>query len=397
MQVSKRLLLAIFGLGLGSRLLLVVTSIGTNDVPFMILWAKLIRQHGIAGSYARMWELNHPPLAMLMFSLLDSLAGVTGLEFTDLLRVAQVIAEGVTATCLLILLRRHKIEMPIAAYYLLCPAAIFISGFHCNTDATMLAFLMVGVLALSFGMPFLAGIAVACSVGIKIIPLFLVPLFLLAARREWWRVASGFAIAFSTIFVPVALLAGPSFVRNVFGYSGFSGKWGFPALLLWSESLIAEPRTTLLYKTALLYAQQGKYLVVAAVVALLLLAWRRLNVDSDPILWLGRFIPLILLAVLIVAPGYGVQYLIWPLPLLPLLLPPRTYAATILAVSAYVFLTYTTWAEGFPWGYADSVAQTPGKSLLIPLGLVLWIFLAWAAWRGWQSHEHTESDSAVRT
>jgi len=368
---SNALTIAVL-IGLAARLALVATSIGTNDVPFMILWAKFARESGIAHAYERRWELNHPPLSLLIIHWLDLAAARTGLQFTDLLRLLQVAADMVTTFALAAIVRIRSIDPDPAILFVISPAAIAISGFHCNTDPMMIALLVVSILLLLRERGFAAGLVFAASIGIKIIPLFALPFLLLVRRELRMRFAIATAIGLLAIFAPVMAIGGPAVLRNVFGYSGFAGKWGFPALLLTIESWIATPRTTILFRAALWYANEGRYVVAIAVIALFVACIRR------PASLL-KIVPTVMLIVLALAPGFGIQYLLWPLPLLPYAVGKRMLITVSTAISFYVLMTYTIWSRGFPWWYADSIAPSPGKPLVTSIGLIIWIIIAVAA------------------
>jgi uncharacterized membrane protein len=371
---SNALTIAVL-IGLAARLALVATSIGTNDVPFMILWAKFARESGIAHAYERRWELNHPPLSLLIIHWLDLAAARTGLQFTDLLRLFQVAADMVTTLALAAIVRIRSIDPDPAILFVISPAAIAISGFHCNTDPTMVALLVVSILLLLRERGFAAGLVFAASIGIKIIPLFALPFLLLVRRELRTRFAIAAAIGLLAIFAPVVAIGGPAVLRNVFGYSGFAGKWGFPALLLTIENWIATPRTTILFRAALWYANEGRYVVAAAVLALFaFVAWRFR--ERVPLL---AIVPTVMLVVLALAPGFGIQYLLWPLPLLPYAVGKRMLITVSTAISFYVLMTYTIWSRGFPWWYGDSIAPSPGKPLVTSIGLIIWIIVAVAA------------------
>ena len=358
--------------GLALRVVLVATSIGTNDVPFMILWAKFARESGIAHAYARQWELNHPPLSLLIIHWADLLAQRIGIEFTDMLRLVQVLADLTTTLALASIFKIRNAPADPAMLFVLSPAAIAISGFHCNTDPTMVAFLVISMLLLLRGRGLAAGFAFAASVGIKIIPLMVFPLVLLLPRELRIRFAAAAAIGIAAIFAPVVAIGGTAVLHNVFGYSGFAGKWGFPALMLMIESWIAKPRTTILFRIALWYADNGRYIVVAAIALLFLVLWRRRS----------TFLPVIstvMLILLALAPGFGIQYLLWPLPLLPYALGRRMLLTLYTAIALYVPMTYTIWSRGFPWWYADSISASPGKPLVTSVGLLVWILISIAA------------------
>ena len=82
-----------------------------------------------------------------------------------------------------------------------------------------------------------------------------------------------------------------------------------------------------------------------------------------------------LLILLFLTAGFGVQYLLWPLPLLPLLISRRAYIAVAGIVSAWLFYTYTIWSDGFPWWFADARTHFPGSREYIIFGLVTWLTL----------------------
>jgi len=358
--------------GLALRVTLVATSIGTNDVVWKILWARLVRESGIAHAYALRWELNHPPLSLLIFHWTDLTAAWIGMHYTDLLRLIQVAADMLTTAMLVAIARIRPVSPDPAILFLLAPAAIAISGFHCNTDSTMVAFFMVAVFLLLRDRGFAAGIAFVAAVGIKIIPLFLFPFVFLLRPRLRVRFTAAVAAGLAAMFVPVVAIGGTAVLRNVFGYSGFAGKWGFPALLLTVESWVARPRTTMLFRSALWYANNGKYFIAAAVLGLAWFAWRR---GAD----LLASVSTVLLVVLTLAPGFGIQYLLWPLPLLPWALGRKMLLVTWSTISGYVLMTYTIWSRGFPWWYADSIAPSPGKPLVTSVGLIVWLVIGAAA------------------
>lgn len=359
-------------IGVAARLALLLTSIGSNDVPFKILWAKVAREFGVAG-YAYRAGMNHPPLSIYLFYWYDFLATRLGIEYSDLFRLVQVACDVVTAAVLLWIGKRVHDGHEPAIFYLLMPAAIFVSGFHCNTDPMMLMFIVLATQQLFRGRYLLAGVLFGLSFGIKIVALFAVPFAFIVLTRGRWRLAAGFALSAAAIFVPATLVGGSAVLSSVFGYPSYSGKWGLPALLLTIEGWMGQARQTALYQLALWYAENGKFLVMAALVAVWILYARRYS-SSDHERSLLHVIPIAFLVFLTLMPAYGVQYLLWPLPFLPFALNRRMYAITAGGISAYQFITYTIWSGGFPWWYADSVAPSPWKPWVTYLGFPLWLW-----------------------
>ena len=70
------------------------------------------------------------------------------------------------------------------------------------------------------------------------------------------------------------------------------------------------------------------------------------------------------LAVLGGAFGFGVQYLVWPLPFLLFALPRKVAYTLNVTLSLFLFATYTIWAREFPWWFADAAAPNPLRPLI---------------------------------
>src|SRR5207253_1809631 len=87
--------------------------------------------------------------------------------------------------------RINKIEPPSQGYgaagiriptwalalFALSPVSLMVSGFHGNTDPVMVLFLVCAVWMCLRNQPVMAGLFLALSCQIKIVPLFLLPAF----------------------------------------------------------------------------------------------------------------------------------------------------------------------------------------------------------------------------
>lgn len=352
-------LIAALVAGIAARLWFVFTTYGTNDATFMAMWAELAQQHGIGGAYAHHPLLNHPPLALW---LLRALAW-TG-DLADRLRLVQIVADVVSFSCLL---RLSKDSWPALVFFL-SPVAIFLSGFHCNTDSTMVCLILLAAVLVDRA-PLSAGIVLAIATGIKIVPLLLVPVFLIAARRRWWHWLAGFFMTFAAIFAPVAV--NPAAARNVFGYAGQAWWWGWPAL-----AARLEPAFPLAGQIGMLHLDYGRFLVVFAVIVV---AAMFLGRDGT----LCGAIALTFLATLFVSTGLAVQYFLWPLPFIPFLYKRWETLALHVMTSLFVAAMYTSWSRGWPWTYADSLRLPwPWFEQLVSAGLIVWTLFGVAAVTG---------------
>lgn len=357
-MTSRRLIIpAALVVGLAARLYFALTTFGTNDASFILLWSKLAREFGVAGAYARHELLNHPPLSLSIFAFLGRIG-----DAADLLRLVQIAADVVSFACLL----RLANDKTPALLFFLSPVAILISGFHCNTDPTMIALMLVSVVLLPRSAP-ASGVALAFATGIKIVPLLVVPLFLVAARERWWRWLAGYAIAFAILFAPV--FGNEPAMRNIFGYAGHAWWWGFPALAA---------RVRALEPLALLQLDGTRYIVAFVVLAVAALFARR----KDPVMLPGA-IALAVVAILFVSVGMGVQYLVWPIAFLPFLFKRWETLTLQLAMSLFLAAMYTSWSRGWPWTYADSFRMPwPYFEWLVRGGFVVWVMLGAATLAG---------------
>ena len=396
-RFSPRFWTILIVLGLAVRIALIATSIGTNDVIFKIYWQNLIEKYGLLGAFAHHFETSYrtlgtfPPLALLLMKCASVTARVAAIEYTDALRALQVVADVVSTFALVRI--AHNLQRnahAVAMFFFLCPAVFFVSAFHCNIDSTMVAFILIGVALLTGPSKheLWAGMALGAAAGIKIVPLFLLPFMAVAARRKMPLFLGGCALSLTAIFLPAVMRSGPRVITNLISYAGYAGKWGVPALALVAEEAVARRGTTVLYTVATLYAGYGKYLILLVLGALGMwfaaTVWKA-DRDADLSPLVAAIVPLIFLIVLFLAPGFGVQYLVWPIALLPFLFPWRQAAVVAGAFSLYLFVTYTIWSQGFPWWYADSIAPTHLKPWVTYLGFPVWLLIGYTCWRGWRN------------
>ena len=357
--MKPRTIVLLFAGGLALRLLVVMTSIGTSDAIFWILWTNLVGKHGIAGAYAVSPMLNHPPLTVALLAAYREISAATGIEVTDLLRLVQVLADCISAFALLSIGRRLGMTDPwwLPLYYFLSPVTIAITAFHCNVDATMVMFVLVALALFLREQHAAAGAALALAFASKIPAIFLLPFLLVAARRAWWRVLAAFAAVTLAIWTPVVAAGGSIVLRNIFGWAGMAGSWGFPAI---AHQLALE-------RFAQFYVAQGRWILLSALAILGALFVLRGRND------VLRVAPLIYLTILFLAPGFGIQYLLWPLPFIPILFPRRAALLWSAITSVFVFVIYTYWSGGFPWHFADAMAVRPGGARMLPLVHAMWL------------------------
>lgn len=369
-------LLALFAIA--ARLALIATTYGTNDAGFMAAAVDLVKRVGIAHSYAHSAMMNHPPLSLAYMRIMDILANAMGIAFVDVNRFLQVVADVVSALALFHLGRLRSVEhgRALALFLLLSPGAAFISAFHCNTDSTMIALVLVAAALLAGHRNLLSGGALALASGIKILPFLLVPIFALSLPlRNAIRFVAAFAVVAAIIFVPSILIGGPVVARVIFGYrGGLPYEWGISglafALSRTIPSMHASGQAVMLFWRA-----AGGWLVYAGIASVLLLILRH---KPSTTFFMLHAIEIMLMTVLALAPGFGVQYIGWLIAFLPFAFSWRGAIIMNAAMSLFLFVTYTVWSGGWPWWFADIARPGPWRWIAAVAGYVMWAIVCCA-------------------
>jgi hypothetical protein len=348
------------------RVALTLTTFGTNDVLFTTAWASLVTQVGIAEGYSYSRMMNHPPLSLALMMLFERISRVAHLAYGDVFRLFQVAADGLSAFALYRIGSQVSVARArqLALFVLLSPGAAFVSAFHCNTDATMIALTM---LAASFiAQPVWAGVILALAGGIKVIPVVLMPIFFFYVRpKDRVKFGIAFAMVAAVIFVPAIVIGGPVVVRNIFGYAGnLPYEWGLTGVAFAVSRNVPGAREAGQAVMAL-YQKYGRYFEYAAMLAVLGYVARR----RPPFLCA---LAIMVMTILALAPGFGVQYIAWLIPVLPFALRWRGAIAVNAAISLFLFITYTVWSGGWPWWFADIARPSPYRFVAALAGYVMW-------------------------
>lgn len=377
---EKGLLAGGLVLGVVLRIVQLATSIGSVDAYFWARHVELVERFGVLRAYHVSTVINHPPFGLGIALWTKRLGEMFGLQLFDSFRIIQSAADLGTALALVALARRvgQETRVWVGLFFFLSPAAIFISAFHCNSDSLMVMFIVLAVLCAVEQRPILAGLLIGAACGIKIIAFVALPLLLFGFRG--WRARIQFlvtaAVVGALIFVPPVVASGWVAIRNIFGYTGWRGAWGFPLVItiigFAFPGIVPEDRGALV----------TPLLILALVCLWAVEGWRGLRRhDVDPNR-LPSVIGLAFLMVLFLAPGFGVQYLVWPLPFLPFFLRRRGAFVVNALISIFAFWLYTSWAQEWPWVYADGRFRSPWPGVF---GLVVWAAIGWAAVWSWRS------------
>ena len=325
------LLLVAGGVGLVCRFLLAAYSVGCDDADIWREHGDFIAAHGVRYAYQHpeleSLPFNHPPLMGYLSVWARHVSGTDMVRASFLMKLPGLLAE-VLAAFLIWSSRRRQDALTAAwafAAYGTCATLILVSGFHGNTDCAY-----AGLSLLSFYLliekraPLLAGLALAAALNVKILPLLMVPPLLSQCRswREVRRFALGASIAIIP-FLPFLVTAPAAVYKAIIAYNSQQLEWGLYAFLSYAngEAIFGG----ILAKVIGTFVQIGRYLIVAAICALSVLAARRpkrFGYDVGAAAW-ALF--------LVLTPGYGVQYSVSVLPLL--------FAASVRRAALYGVLT----------------------------------------------------------
>jgi Glycosyltransferase family 87 len=307
-QFAYRALLAAAAVGVLARVVVIAISSGSNDMATWAQFAEHINAKGLWQTYRDIEYFNHPPLMGLLAAGFMKLSVWLHVPFRVLWKLPPLAAD----LCALRLLwgcfrPRGKLWAAGAvALFSINPISISVTAFHGNTDSVCALLCLCAALLHRRHQPFLAGLGLAAAINVKVFPLVLAPGFLLLCSNP--RAALRFLLGLGLGCVPLAVACAvvpKEFVDNTLRYNSQLDRWGVNAWALDAQAqyphffrLITEQ-----------YRRIGRF-VILVVAGLFALLGRSVRWDAV------RVAALSLAAFLFFAPGFGVQYLVWPVPLL---------------------------------------------------------------------------------
>lgn len=300
----------VMALGFALRVGLLLASWGTNDADTWHSFGQLVNRDGLIHTYRTQSLFNHPPVMPYWAAAAEWAARTTGLSFAGIFKLPMLAADGLACWLLWRIGRARAGDaagLAAAAAYAAAPISILITAHHCNTEPIYVALsLLAAWLLADRGRAGLAGLALGAAINVKLVPLLLVPVLAACCRRreELARFAAGLAVMAVPSLVVLAI-APKAYWTNVVAYASDLAHWGVGYFLLEAsgESSLNRPAEA----TLALWRAYGKYaiLAAAAAVAVVQWRWRRWNAYEASLLAMGAF--------LVLAPGFGLQYLLAPL------------------------------------------------------------------------------------
>ncbi len=290
---------------------------------------------------------NHPPFMIHALPALLWMAEKTGLGFSFMIRLPAILADAGSLWIVTRLFDQRREEGAIRLGLLLLalsPALILVSGFHGNTDAVVMFFVLLAVwLTERESRGWVAGAAFGAALCVKILPVILLPAFVL--YRSSWRRRFEFLVAIATVILtlwaPYVYTNLPGVIHQVFGYKSIYGDWG----MAWMVYRLFPHASPSLHDA---FAAWGAYVLIGVIAAGAVIVNRR---AEKPSLYAQCGASLFLF--LAAANGFGVQYLAWLAPWIVgvMFLPVAFFTV---ASGVFLLLTYNYWSGGMPWFLADA-------------------------------------------
>jgi hypothetical protein len=266
----------------------------------------------------------------------------------------------------------------IVAAYAWNLSALLTSAYHCNTDSIYAMFALLAVyLVEDHRAHLLSGLALGAAINVKMIPIVLIIPMLGGYRdpRLAARFLAGLSISALPFLIPL-LGSGSAFIHNALAYTPAPNYWGLNVFL---RELVRIPRFSGWAQPMMnQFHHVGRYLVLLTIVLFTLVMRRR-----SPHVDRYTTCPASAAIFLILAPGFGGQYGVFPIPLLMIAAPfVGMLYGTISGVGGF-FIYWLGWTGTLP---LESTLGTPDDAAPgVQLGLLAWatlIAFVWNRFRG---------------
>jgi hypothetical protein len=364
-------LLLLAAAGIVVQLALSWISRGTEDVDAWQMFGRYIAEHGLLDMYRANQRFNHPPIPGYWAMLAVRISDATGVAFPFVFRLP-AIAANVAACVVLCFVGRRRggpVEGAKLAAAMACsPCVILIAGHHGNTDPIYAMFSLLAAFFADAGAFFVAGLMLGAAINVKLIPVVLIPplLFICRTRRDVARFVAGLAVM-ALPFVPVLLVRGSEFIHNAMAYASVMDFWG---VSLWLLEAARVPMFSATCATLLiLYASiAGRIILLLAVVLFSLIARERRRTAIQATAGAAALF-------LILTPGFGLQYLVFAVPLL--------FAADEFGIAmryslfsgAFLFVAYAFFWDGRIPIHTVGVAGADDRGVGALFAVLAWVAL----------------------
>jgi hypothetical protein len=365
-------------IGTAIKLRLALTTFGCSDVDYWMSFKDYVVENGTVSIYAHFWYYNHPPMMSGLLLLLAPLVPYAPNGFPFLIRLPAILSDGVSGCLLYSLISRAwgpDRGFWATLLFWASPVAIMISGYHGNTDPIFMMLVLLAARQLVWGKPaWQVGALLGLACNVKLVPVVTVPLFFfwLPTWQKRAQLAAGMLAVLALGYGYHGAHCFAAMKANIFDYNSDPTFWGVPGFHISlgledkGRSLAGHLRKPLLILLAIIGLAFGRRANRAPVA-------QRPSVLLVGLAW-------IFLVFLVLAPGFGVQYLAWLNVVFPFLSLLGMLIYNLLA-GTLLFRVYDYWHRGGSWepDDLDKAAYPVGNELF--LAHVVWLFLAlWVTW-----------------
>jgi hypothetical protein len=369
-DLCLRGLLLLGFLGIAMRGWVALRCYGSNDMSTWTGFAEEISRTSLGTQYDVDPFFNHPPLMGLMAAALHYVAGKIGERFDVLFKLPMILADLISAGLVYHFWKRRNREQAALAFTLFCwnPTSFLVTAYHGNTDSLCAAFALLAAVLVEANSAFWGGVALAASINVKLIPVMLIPVLLSCLRS--WRKVLHFSLGLSLgviPFLPIVYWHWRGFREHVLGYRPFTGEWGITGLLgtLNANANFAPVGVALND----FWIDWGPYIILLLPVALGVVnllhrhrRWRATQIAAATFC-----------AFLAFTPGWGIQYIVYPVPLLFVANRNRAVEYSMMAGLYAGVVYFCLWTGDRPFYSSFWDGQPLGGKLL---GYLAWIVIA---------------------
>ena len=356
-------------LGVSARIWLMVRTSGTTDIDTWERFAGQLRTNGLIETYRSVAEFNHPPLMGLWAMCAARIGTAMGLGFPFAFKLLSLAGDLLAAYIIFTQVRRAhgpSTAMASASMFLVNPVSVLVTGYHGNTDPLLACLCLWAAVLVSRRKPLLGGLVLGAAINVKLVPLVLVAPLLLSVRpiKGMVRLVAGLAVM-SIPFWPPLVFVRAEFISHVVAYNSIPGMWGFP-LIAGEFAAINHVHADTAVRAW--FTDNARHAIMLGALLFALVA--RLRKWRPAIVTCGFGLTF----ALVLAPGFGFQYLVWPIPLLFVIDWKRAMATSIVGGVFLGALYLHFWTGTSPAFSGCSKWPTFG----IVAGLCTW--LSFAAW-----------------
>lgn len=289
---------------------------------------------------------RHPylPMQMYIMGLSALFSEFSGLPYVAAIKLPAILADAAIAALITInLLRDGRRPVTAAVFgllYALNPVSLLVTSYHGQFEAVTLLLLVLAWQSWRFGRRTpVSATALGFAILNKTWPVILLPVFWL--RQRDWRsrliyagLALGIPIAGVVLYLWIFDASPLPMLRRALTHRGVAGYWGPGAVIDPVTAIYASARPIFEALVAL------RTILLAAVVIVALWITRE---DSalDVVLT-------VILSVFVVTVGFGIQWLVWPVPF-ALLAREESWAKAYSVAGAFMLLVHLYGLHMYPW------------------------------------------------